>query len=117
MNPNKTAIITLSILLSGCSAKVTMTGEASPPVEPLNVKILFEREPSCNFDEIAFISTPFMWDQNSAVNSAREKAAEIGADYINIKAVKVNPYNDAAVSAIAYTCGNVNRERIDVNVN
>lgn len=92
-----------------------MTGKQYPPVTPIEVKILFKEKPKCNYEELGFISTPLSWDQNSAINLAREKAAEIGADYINIESVHKNMYNDASVSAIAYKCGKVNREKISVD--
>jgi len=91
-----------------------MTGKAYAPVDPLDVKILFKEKPDCNYEELAFIGSPLMWNQNAAVESAREEAAEIGADYIMIQSVNVNAFNDASVSAVAYKCGRVDREKVDI---
>ena len=76
------AIWLMSIVsLSGCATNVTMTEKAHSPVAPSQVKILFKEKPKCNYEELAFISTPQKWNQNIAIEAAREKAAEIGADY------------------------------------
>ena len=86
----------------------------TPPVDELKVKILFEDAPKCEYEELAFITTRLRWNQNAAVEDARESAASIGSDYISIKNVKINAYNDASVSAIAYKCGNVDKENVEV---
>ena len=110
----KKLIIFSLVLLSGCATNTTMTGKAYAPVDPLDVKILFKEKPDCNYEELAFIGSPLMWNQNAAVESAREEAAEIGADYIMIQSVNVNAFNDASVSAVAYKCGRVDREKVDI---
>lgn len=102
------------VLVSGCATNVTMTGKAHPPVSPTQVKILFKEKPKCNYEELGFISTPQKWNQNIAIEAAREKAAEIGADYLVIETVHQNMYNDVSVSAMAYKCGTVDREKVDV---
>lgn len=101
--------------LSGCATNVTMTGKQYPSVPPTHVKILFKEKPQCKYEELGFISTPPKWNQNFAIEAAREKAAEIGADYLVIQTVQTNMYNDAVVSAMAYKCGPVDREKVDVN--
>jgi type IV pilus biogenesis protein CpaD/CtpE len=112
----RAALLILSIAsLAGCATNVTMTGKAHPPVAPTQVKILFKEKPKCNFEELGFISTPQKWNQNIAIESAREKAANIGADYLVIEMVHQNIYNDASVSAMAYKCGSVDREKVEVN--
>ncbi len=94
-----------------------MTGKRYAPVQPLEVKILFKDKPKCNYEELGFISTPLSWDQNIAVEKARKKAAEIGADYLVIEAVHSNAYNDVSVSGVAVKCGIVDRESIEVRAN
>ncbi|TWI73221.1 hypothetical protein LZ24_01309 [Desulfobotulus alkaliphilus] len=113
---NRTMLLVfLFMLITGCATTATMTGRAYPAVNPLHVKVLFEEKPSCEYEELAFIGTPLLWNQNIAVQQAREKAAEIGADYVVIKRVHVNAFNDASVSAIAYKCGKVDREKVEIN--
>ncbi len=101
--------------LVGCATSVTMTGKAYPPVPPMHVKILFKEKPKCNYEELGYISTPLKWNQNKAIEAAREKAAVIGADYLVVETVQTNIYNDASVSAMAYKCGQVDREKVDIN--
>lgn len=103
------------VCLGGCATNVTMTGKAYPPVSRDQVKILFHDKPKCSYEELAFISTPLMWNQNAAMKAAREKAAEVGADYLVISTVNKNGYNDASVSGIAYKCGDVDRHRVKVD--
>ena len=111
--PSKLYVLLVStFLITGCSTQMTMTGKAFKPVSPGDVKILFKDKPKCKYEELGFISTPLMYSQNRAVNSAREKAAEVGADYIVIESVHINEFNDASVSAMAYKCGDVEREKI-----
>lgn len=112
----RAALLIMSIVsLGGCATNVTMTGKAHSPVAPSQVKILFKEKPKCNYEELGFISTPQKWNQNIAIEAAREKAAEIGADYLVVETVHQNMYNDASVSAMAYKCGTVDREKVDVN--
>ena len=105
----KYILIIFIIILYGCATSVTMTGAAKPATEPKNVKVLFYEKPSCPFEELGFISTPTMWNQNVAIESARKEAAQIGADFISIQTINKNAYNDASVSAIAYSCSSVDR--------
>lgn len=109
-------VVGLSIfLMVGCATQVTMTGRSYPPVDHLKVKVLFKEKPKCQYEELAFIGTPLEWNQNVAIQSARIKAAEIGADYVVIQTVNVNAFNDASVSAIAYKCGDVDRENVELD--
>lgn len=100
--------------LSGCATSITMTGKAYSPVSPSQVKVLFKDKPKCDYEELGFISTPAKWNQNVAIEAAREKAAGIGADYLVVETVMVNEFNDAKVSAMAYKCGTVDRVGVDV---
>jgi len=104
-------------ILVGCATHVTMTGKGYPPVLTTQVKVLFKDRPKCVYEELAFISTPLSWDQNDAIAKARKKAAEIGADYLVVETVNKNEYNDVSVSAMAYKCGEVDRNNVDVNAN
>lgn len=101
---NLYCLIVLAGLVSGCATHATMAGKAYPPVLPEQVKVLAKDKPQCKYEELAFISTPLKWNQNVAISAAQEKAAEIGADYIVIETVRLNKYNDASVSAVAYKC-------------
>ena len=101
------------ILLAGCTT-VTMTGKAFAPVDPLGVKIFFSEKPKCPFQELAFITSPTSWNQNVAISKARDKAAEIGADYLVITQVFINNFNDASVWGVAYKCGEVDRNKVDL---
>ncbi|MFZ5524205.1 MAG: hypothetical protein ACOY9D_09020 [Pseudomonadota bacterium] len=111
----KSLVIVITALITGCATNATMTGKAYPAVDPLQVKVLFREKPKCEYEELAFIGTPLVWNQNEAINAARKKAAEIGADYIMIETINVNAFNDASASAIAYKCGQVNRENVEVS--
>lgn len=101
------------IFLASCTT-TTMTGKAFSPVEPASVKVLFSEKPKCAFQELAFITTPLSWNQNTAISSARSKAADIGADYLVITRVSINAFNDASVWGVAYKCGEVDRNKIDL---
>lgn len=101
-------------VFAGCATNVTMTGKSYPPVPVTDVKVLFTDKPKCDYEELGFIGTPAKWNQNAAVQAAREKAAEIGADYLVIQNVSVNMYNDAMVSGMAYKCGKVDREKVEI---
>lgn len=105
----------LAILLSGCATHMTMTGKPYEPVDALQVKVLFREKPACKYEELGFITTPLSWNQEVAVGKAREKAAEVGADYIVIESVLLNASNDCTVSATAYKCSPVNRERVELH--
>lgn len=108
-------LIFLSVLV-GCTT-TTMTGKAFAPVDPSSVKILFSEKPKCSFQELAFITTPLSWNQNAAISSARNKAADIGADYLVITRVSINAFNDASVWGVAYKCGEVDRNKVDLRSN
>lgn len=116
MNNKIFAAVLCTAFISGCATNMTMTGKAYPSVSPSNVKILFKDRPKCNYEELGFISTPPMWNQNTAIEAARVKAAEAGADYFVVENVLLNNFNDAKVSGMAYKCGSVDREKVDVNI-
>ena len=114
MDIKKLFILLIFFIVTGCATSVTMTGRASPPVDPLSVKILFSEKPKCAFEELGFIQSPLTWNQNVAIERVRSKAAEIGADYLVITSVYTNAFNDATASGVAYKCGRVDREKVDV---
>lgn len=92
------------ILMAGC-ANVTVTGKKYPPVAVEDVKVLFTAQPSCaEYEELGFIGTNPMRNQNAAVQLAREEAAKLGADYLSIQEVLVNNFNAAMVSGVALKC-------------
>jgi hypothetical protein len=106
----KLLILPLLLLLFSCmSTQVTMTGKPGNARMPSGVKIIFNDKPNCKYEELGFISTPLMWNQTYAIEEARRQAAAIGANYLSIQTVQKNEWNDAQVSAIAYICGNVDR--------
>lgn len=115
MNKKLFVSIISAALLSGCATNLTMTGKAYPSVQPTHVKILFKDRPKCSYEELGFVSTPPMWNQNTAIQAAREKAAEVGADYFVVETVHLNDFNDAKVSGMAYKCGTVDRDRVEIN--
>lgn len=105
-----------SMLLTGCAAQVTMTGKQYPPVDPLKVKILFSQLPACHFEELAFITSPLSWNQSAAIQKIRDKSASIGADYVDITSTHVNLYGEVLASGVAYKCGIVDREEVELKV-
>lgn len=115
MNRKFAAAALMSFALAGCATSMTMTGKAYASVSPDSVKVLFKDKPDCNYEELGFISTPMEWNQNVAVGKARKEAAKVGADYIVIQTVNKNGFNDASVGAVAYKCGKVDRDKVDVH--
>ena len=92
--------------LTGCATQVTLLKGPFPEKNPEDVKVLLkDNKDICEAEEIALIRTPQKWNQNIAIDAAKEAAAQIGADYIRIK-VFYNTYNDASVVANAYKCNN-----------
>jgi hypothetical protein len=100
----KTIVCALALLVAGCATKVTVTGKKYPPISIDEVKVFASIKPNCNLEEIGLVVTNLKWNQEKAVEEAKAKAAELGANYIQISDVKRNIYNDAAVTAVAFRC-------------
>ncbi|MBQ8677611.1 MAG: hypothetical protein IJ529_04005 [Alphaproteobacteria bacterium] len=92
------------LFLCGCATQVTLLKEPYPAKNPNDVKVVIgSSKKICEAEEIALIRTPEKWNQTIAIAAAKEKAAEIGADYIDAT-VFYNNFNDASVVANAYKC-------------
>lgn len=100
----KKSLLLAALFIGGCSFTHVAAIRTYEPVEESDVRILFKEMPSCDYEEIALINTPYMWRSSSAVKDARAKAAKIGADYVKIESVQTNEDNDAKVEAVAYKC-------------
>ena len=103
----KRFLLLLIVFLSACT-QVTLLDGSYPPVSKDHVKVIVDNDdiswaPHCNAVQIAQIRTKLCWNQSIALNEARDKAAEIGADYIKAY-FSFNQYNDAMVTATAYKC-------------
>lgn len=94
------------LLLAGC-ASVTVL-KKYPAISPENVKVILDNDdntisPSCQAEQIGHISTAWEWSGEAAINTAKEKAAAIGGDYIKGK-LKINNFNDGMLEATVYKC-------------
>lgn len=67
--------------LCGCT-EATIYTQSYRPTNPGNVAVLRKARPSCQYEEMGHIKTGESWSFSSALNKAREKAAEHGADGI-----------------------------------
>lgn len=96
----------LLLLLVGACARdqITMLDKEYPEVSPKNVKVYMNDPVPCKYKEIAYIGTEYEDDMPEAVASAREKAAEIGADGIIILNHKTNDDGEVTVGVSAYKC-------------
>ncbi len=92
-----------TLLLTACATQTTIL-KSYPATTPNEITVSFDKNPSCKYEELAFINTSFWWNTSMAVDKAKENAASIGADYIKITNVTTNSDNDAKVGAIAYKC-------------
>jgi hypothetical protein len=97
-------VCALALLIAGCATKVMVTGKKYPPISIDEVKIFAQIKPKCDLEEIGLIVTSLKWNQEVAIEDAKAKAAELGANYIQISDVARNAVNDAAVTATAFRC-------------
>ena len=96
-----------TLILAACTTQMTTLDKSYPATKPENVTVLFNEQPKCNAKQIAFLNTTteWAWSQDSALKSARENAASIGADYLVInKTTTMNHYSDTVFHAVAYKC-------------
>ena len=111
----KNFIILLTIFIfSGC-AQVTLTGQARDPVDEKEVKILFYEKPECQYEELALITTPTHWSETYAIEDLRAEAAKIGSDFVSVQQIITQPNGFVIARGLAYICGTVNRENVDVH--
>ena len=104
-------IIILSSILALCSCanvSVTTIKTGLSPNDPNNIKVIFENNdkdasPNCKAEQIGFISTSWEWTTTKALNSAKEKAAEIGGDYLKATLI-TNDRNHGRIKGTVYHC-------------
>lgn len=97
----------VALFLSACTTQMTTLDTTYPPVPPEKVTVVFNEQPKCNAKQIAFVNTntAWAWSQDTALKSARAKAAAIGADYLVINQTRtINQYSDTVFHAVAYKC-------------
>lgn len=104
---NKTIPFAIFFLICGCTS-VTVLKPGYPKNNPDQVKIILDNNrntilPDCKAEQIGHISTAWKWSGNSAIETAKEKAAQMGGDYIKGK-LHINNVNDGLVEGIVYRC-------------
>ncbi len=101
------SVVALSLsVLCGCSAVGTSTQKSYgfyPPSEPAGVKVLTAELPDCNLEKTGDIIVRET-DEATATQEARRLAAESGAEYLQIQAIRQNGPNDVTIHALAYRC-------------
>ncbi len=102
------ALIPILILCSCASVSVTITKNGLSPKNPDDIKVIFENNdkdisPNCKAEQIGFISTSWEWTTTRALNSAKEKAAEIGGDYLKATVI-TNDRNHGRIKGTVYYC-------------
>lgn len=103
----KIAILVTILALCGC-ASVTVLKPGYPENNPNQVKVILDNDdsttlPDCKAEQIGHIETAWEWSGNSAIQTAKEKAAQMGGDYIKGK-LHINNVNDGLVEGIVYRC-------------
>lgn len=104
----------LLFVLAGC-AQVTLTGQPREAVDEKKVKILFYEKPECPYEELGLITTPTHWNETYAIEDLRAEAAKIGSDFISVKQIVTKPDGFVIARGLAYICGSVNRENVNVH--
>lgn len=101
------SVATLSLtVLCACSGVGTSTLKSYgpyPPSEPAGVKVLTAELPDCNLAKTGDI-TVRETDEATATQEARRLAAQSGAEYLQIQAIRQNGPNDVTIYALAYRC-------------
>ena len=64
---------------------------------------------------MGLITTPTHWSETFAIEDLRKEAAQIGADFISVKQIITQPDGFVIARGLAYVCGPVNRENVDVH--
>lgn len=105
----KKLMILAVLLLAGCASTDVVTFNGSyPSVTTQNVKIIIDNDDvvtrmECKTEQIGYISTARMSNMSKVINVAKEKAAEIGADYIK-GSFRWNGEGEPYLNATAYKC-------------
>ena len=94
------------LLLCACTSVTVI--KHYPPVSPDHIQVILDNDddiikPSCSAEQIGRIVTGWLWSGESAIKTAKEKAAEIGGDYIKGELL-INELNDGQVRATVYKC-------------
>lgn len=101
------SVVTLGLsVLCGCSGVGTITQTSYgfyPPSEPAGVKVLTAELPDCNLEKTSDI-TVRETDEATATQEARRVAAEHGAEYLQIQAIRQTGPKDVTIHALAYRC-------------
>lgn len=104
---NKSILFAIIFLICGC-ASVTVFKPGYPENNPDQVKIILDNDdssilPDCKAEQIGHISTAWEWSGSSAIKTAKEKAAQMGGDYIK-GVLHINNVNDGLVEGVVYRC-------------
>ena len=101
------SVATLGLsLLCACSAVGTSSQRGYgfyPPTDPADVKVITSELPDCDLEKTGDI-TSRETDEPTATREARRLAAENGAEYLQIQALRQNGPKDVTVYALASRC-------------
>jgi hypothetical protein len=93
-------------LLCACSAVGTSSQRSYgsyPPTEPAGVKVITSEPPNCDLEKTGEIKVKET-DEPTATQEARRLAAESGAEYLQIQAIRQNGPKYLTIYALAYRC-------------
>ncbi len=107
-NVLKSIFAVIIFLLTGCAVPtMSITGIATGPIPVDSVKVYLKDEPSCEYDEVGLIEVPGdTYGMESLLTKFKIKAAEFGADGVDVSQIEKNGIGEYRGTAIAIRCKN-----------
>jgi len=103
----KACILFLLVLISGCGASIAITGNAQDPIPTGNVKVYFNKDPECSYDDVGLLEdSGNAYSMDGLFSNFKKKAASVGADGVIISQIDKHPLGVYRGTATAIRCNN-----------
>ena len=105
MEGRKLLLLVALTAMSACAGpRIALTGKTSVPIPKESVQVYLNSRPSCRFEEVGLLEVKEAWGLESLLDGFKTKAAEVGADGVDVSQIDKNPLGVYRGTAVAIRC-------------
>lgn len=104
-NLQKILVVCVLALTSGCGATLAVTGKSEPPIPKESVHVYLKEKPACEYEEVGLLEVRGgVFGMDRLFDAWKEKAAQVGADGVNVSQIDKNSFGEYRGTAVAIRC-------------
>ena|SRR6266545_7774927 len=101
---NLLLLVALTALCACAGPRIALTGKTSAPISKESVQVYLNSRPTCRFEEVGLLEVREAWGLESLLDGFKTKAAEVGADGVDVSQIDKHPLGVYRGTAVAIRC-------------